>query len=44
MSIVKWSNVRLKTKDKKIITGQIEEMVLSGSMNNIRKSLSQAQR
>lgn len=35
MSIVKWSNVRLKTKDKKIITGQIEEMVLSGSMNNI---------
>lgn len=25
MSIVKWSNVRLKTKDKKIITGQIEE-------------------
>ena len=35
MSIVKWSTVRIKTKDKLIITGQIEEMIMSGSMNNI---------
>lgn len=26
MSIVKWSTVRIKTKDKLIITGLIEEM------------------
>lgn len=35
MSIVKWSTVRIKTKDKLIITGLIEEMIMSGSMNNI---------